>query len=213
MSKLSYERFPRGGSSSCRGLQRQTFSAKRMPHVRISSVLNGRGFTLIELIVVLAIFGLLFALGMPSLQAFLRNSQIRNAAEAMSNGLQIARAQAIQRNVLVQFVVTPGTPSSWGVNSIVGGQPVLVQRWSATEGSEATNVATNDDNITATFNGLGRLVSPNPDGTASLTQIDVSSSSTAGTEIRPMRVVVSPSGSIRMCDPSTSLPAGDPRSC
>ena len=209
MSKSSYKQFIHGGSSSSRGLLGRAFSGGRAARARS---LMERGFSMIELMIVLVIFALLLALGMPSMQAFLRNSQIRNAAEAMSNGLQVARAQAIQRNVLVQFVVTPGTPSSWTVNSIVAGNPVPVQSWSSTEGAEATSVATNTGNVTATFNGLGRLVSPNPDGTPSLMQIDVSSTLT-GNELRPMRVTISPSGSVRMCDPNPSLPAGDPRSC
>lgn len=59
---------------------------------------RNRGFSLIELMVVIAILGLLLAIGIPSFATWLRNVQIRNAAESLQSGLQFARTEALRRN-------------------------------------------------------------------------------------------------------------------
>ena len=51
-----------------------------------------RGFTLVELLVVVAVLALIILLGLPNLSAWLQNTQIRNSAEAAVSGLQLARA-------------------------------------------------------------------------------------------------------------------------
>ncbi len=56
------------------------------------------GFTLIELMVALAIVALLLLLGMPSFTTFLRNSEIRSTSESLVNGLRAASAEAANRN-------------------------------------------------------------------------------------------------------------------
>src|SRR5215831_18283134 len=77
-----------------------------------------RGMSLIELAIGLVIVSLLLGLGIPSFKAWVINSQIRDSAEAILNGIQVARANAIQRNLLVVFTLTPNngsTPASWSV--------------------------------------------------------------------------------------------------
>lgn len=170
-----------------------------------------RGFTLIELAIALVVVSVLFALGVPSFKAWVLNSQIRDGAEAVLNGLQLARANAIQRNLLVVFTITPqagSTPASWSVD--LDGTATNIQRWSGAEGASQTTMTTNDGTVKVTFNGLGQRVT-NTDGTGTLTQIDVASSTSTAAEIRPLRVVVGTAGSAKMCDPS--LATTDPRSC
>jgi hypothetical protein len=54
-------------------------------------------------------------------------------------------------------------------------------------------------------------MSTNPvDGSLPITTIDVSSAITVEA-LRPLRIVISTSGAVRMCDPDPNLPAGDPR--
>src|SRR2546425_7571454 len=72
-----------------------------------------RGFTLIEIMISLTVLGILLMVALPSFGTWLQNQQLRAASEATLNGLQVARAAAIQRNVLVQFVSGPGT--AWTV--------------------------------------------------------------------------------------------------
>jgi type IV fimbrial biogenesis protein FimT len=89
--------------------------------------------------------------------------------------------------------------------------PMIVQKRGGQEGSaNATVTATGSASVT--FNGLGRVTGYPVGGIA----IDVKNSSAtcqdAGGSIRCLRVAVSPSGAIRMCDPAVS-DAADPRKC
>ena len=63
---------------------------------------NG-GFTLIELMVGVAILGILLALALPTFTDWLQNSAIRGQADYMLSGLQQARGEAIKRNRFVRF--------------------------------------------------------------------------------------------------------------
>lgn len=89
----------------------------------------GRGFSLIELMVAMAIAGILLALAAPSFRNWIRNMQIRTAAESIQNGLQLARGEAVRRNDLIRFQLTSTTgndcvasdpntdvPSNWVVS-------------------------------------------------------------------------------------------------
>ena len=78
-----------------------------------------RGVTLIELMVGLAIFGLLVALAIPSYSAWIQNTQIRTAAESIVNGLQLARNEALRRNRSVELVLTADAPLPAAVDTIV----------------------------------------------------------------------------------------------
>ena len=172
---------------------------------------HARGFTLIELAIALVVISVLFVLGVPSFKAWVLNSQIRNGAEAVLNGVQLARANAIQRNLLVVFTLTPqagSTPASWSVDLDNG--TTNIQRWSAAEGASQTLMTTNDGTTKVTFNGLGQRVT-NTDASASLAQVDVASSTSSAADVRPLRVVVGAAGSAKMCDPS--LATSDPRAC
>jgi prepilin-type N-terminal cleavage/methylation domain-containing protein len=64
-----------------------------------------RGMTLIEMAIGLVIVGLLLVMALPGFGTWLQNSQIRNAAESLQNGLQLTRAEAVRRNTRVQFVL------------------------------------------------------------------------------------------------------------
>lgn len=64
-----------------------------------------RGFTLVEIAVVLVILGLMIVAAMPSLGTWMRNTQVRNTASAMVAGLAQARNEAVRRNVPVRFTL------------------------------------------------------------------------------------------------------------
>lgn len=55
------------------------------------------GFTLLELMVVLAIAGVLFAVGIPAMGNFIRNSRITSAANDVMAALHFARSEAVKR--------------------------------------------------------------------------------------------------------------------
>jgi type IV fimbrial biogenesis protein FimT len=59
------------------------------------------GFTLLELMVVLAIAGVLFAVGIPAMGNFVRNSRITSAANDVMAALHFTRSEAIKRRLPV----------------------------------------------------------------------------------------------------------------
>ena len=61
------------------------------------------GFTLVEILITLAVVSLLLMLGLPSMNTWLQNTQLRTAAESIQAGLQFARAESLRRNVPVRF--------------------------------------------------------------------------------------------------------------
>lgn len=198
-----------------------------------------RGVTMMELVVVVAIIAILSAIAIPSFSTWIQNSQIRNAAEAIQNGLQLTRTEAVRRNTLVSFWLTttadvtcalstagpnwlisfdnpaglcanPFINEAFPVSDAVNNPaPRIIQMRSASEGSRNAVVAAEQSQIT--FNGMGRL-SPVPaaDININITNPTGGACAAAG-KMRCLRVVVSSNGQVRMCDPS--LANTNPRGC
>ena len=173
-----------------------------------------RGFTLIEIMISLTVLGILLMIALPNFSEWLQNQQLRAAGEATLNGLQVARGAAIRRNVPVRFVSGPAT--AWTVTEV--GTGVVVQSRAHEEGSpNAVLTVTPAGATTVTFTPLGSVVAKNADGSDRVTQFDVGNpaggSCQPGGPMRCLRVVISGGGSLRMCDPTPTLPANDPRAC
>ena len=73
-----------------------------MPH-------RAAGFTLVELMIGIAIAALLVVLAIPSYQVWVADAQIRNAAESIADGMRYAQSQAIARNSTIEFIIDPTT--------------------------------------------------------------------------------------------------------
>lgn len=72
-----------------------------------------RGFTLIEIIIAIAIFGILTAIAVPSFNVWQRNAQVRSDARLVKGALQQARVDAITRN---ESITVAFTGNNWTVN-------------------------------------------------------------------------------------------------
>lgn len=98
-----------------------------------------RGITLVEVLIGLAIAGLLMALGLPAFQTLLANNKVRNTADAIQAGLQVARAEAIKQNLAVEFLLfgdTDYAPSQAGaVTANTSGPHWLVRVFNAATAS------------------------------------------------------------------------------
>lgn len=179
--------------------------------------LHAHGFTLIELMISLALFGLLLALAVPTYVTFLSNSQVRNAADAMLNGVLLAQNAAIQGNTQVQLIVTPAT--GWQIQYVnpdtsVGPGPVPPAPYLLTDGAPQTvnGITTTPANATEiTFDAFGRIV-PNPDTSQTITCIKVTNAANANT--RPLNVIVSNANQktgTKLCDPAVAQT--EPQAC
>ena len=166
------------------------------------------GVTLIELMVTLTVFGILTMLALPAFSTWLANTRIRTAAEAVSNGLHLARTEAVRRNANIQIELG-ATGSTWTVSVVSSGE-VLHAR-SVEEGTANTRVTvTPGASRIVTFDSLGR-VTANTGGTAAITEVKVDTLLFADSEQRKLCVVIRPAGVARMCDPA--VPATDTRRC
>ncbi|WP_245650891.1 GspH/FimT family pseudopilin [Thauera butanivorans] len=161
------------------------------------------GVTLIELVTGIAIIGILLAIGLPSFTVWMGNSKTRTVAESILNGLQIARAQAVQRNAPVEFVIEG---AGWTVQ-LASDNSVVIQSRSANE--DRTDGITVLDGGAAPdvliFDAFGRA-SP-------VVSLTIDNPDLPAADRRTLNVTVSASGSARVCDPSPKLKADDPRRC
>jgi type IV fimbrial biogenesis protein FimT len=82
------------------------FPVHRLGHLRRQ---GARGFTAIEMLVVIALLGILLALAVPSFSGTLKRHRISTAAASVSNALQFARVEAIRTRsqVTLQKTATP----------------------------------------------------------------------------------------------------------
>ena len=64
------------------------------------------GFTLLEIMLVIALLAILLGLGAPSFTEFMRNSRITGKANDLLAGLHLARTEAIKRHVPVTVCAT-----------------------------------------------------------------------------------------------------------
>jgi type IV fimbrial biogenesis protein FimT len=194
------------------------------------------GFTLVEIAIALGVLAILIVLGAPSFGDWLQNQQTRAATEATLNGLQVARAEAVRRASPVRFqfvsdltsgcvlstatlnwVVSVGDPTGACDKSIDLATPgPVIQSRSAQEGTPNATLAVlpaGPPVSFVTFNELGGVVTPNSDNSLPITMIDICNPAITGSSARPLRVLVSAGGSIRMCDPNLAIVAPDARAC
>lgn len=198
--------------------------------------------TLIELMVGIAIVAMLLMLAAPSLTTWIQGTHIRTAAEAIQNGLTLARGEAVRRNTTVRFQLTSTLDSSCalsmsGTNWVVSlddpsglcdsaapdsadpnpPAPRIIQKRAGAEGSRNALVASTQFSVV--FNGLGRVTPPanisiditNPTGGACIPTLPAVPA--AGQTMRCLRVVVSPGGEVRMCDPAFVFSTTNPQGC
>lgn len=168
-----------------------------------------QGATLIELFIGVVILGILLATGVPAFKVWMQNTKIRTATEAMQNGLQLARAEAVRRNERVRFVLGSGT--NWTISTDSG--TTLQSRLSSDGSANVIVTVTPSGATTVTFNSLGRVVA-NADGSTSVTQLvlDAPTGIISASQSRELWVTITSGGQIRTCDPNVTA-AGDPRKC
>lgn len=176
------------------------------------------GFTLIELMIGIAIFALALSLGVSSFRVWIQNTQIRNAAESILTGLQRSRSEAVKLNTNVEFNLV-GTNSAWSAMATVSGVPTTLDSSSGREGSKnvtATGLDSIDDPATTiTFNSFATVI-PNDDASTTLSRIILDSATLDAADSRELEIRIGSGGAggnVRMCDPNPDLPVSSPIAC
>jgi len=187
------------------------------------------GFTLIELMIGIAISALLVVLALPAYQVWIADAQIRNAAESIASGMRLAQGQAVARNATIELSLDPTTGTGgWTAQQIdrttcaAVGTPVQVATFQ--EGSPlAKFLPLPAGATTVQFTSLGAMAAP-CDGSPTLTEVQISSAvGVAGA--RNLNVLVGGGASgvagqqsrtgIKICDPQANIKFGpnDPKAC
>jgi len=62
-----------------------------------------QGFSLVELLIVIAVLAIVLGFAVPNLQQMVLNNRAKTAVNSLINGLQAARSEAIARNKIITF--------------------------------------------------------------------------------------------------------------
>ena len=199
------------------------------------------GFTLIELMITLAVLGILISLAVPEFRLAIQNAQIRRAAESAMNGINLARAEALRRNAVVRFQLVDSlsaacalssTGTSWVVSrgnpaglcdvapaaptdssSATGSDPKTIQRYSGAGAATVTLNASTSAGAAATTIAFDGFGRIAATSLASaISTIAVDSNALPASDSRDLRLTITTAGQVRLCDPAVSDTA-DPRHC
>jgi type IV fimbrial biogenesis protein FimT len=127
------------------------------------------GFTLVELMVTIAVAMVLLVLGLPSLRTMLQNNRVSSQANELFTSLNMARSEAIKQQRNVYLTALNATSS----NELGAGWNIWVDGPNGTAGTQHSSEPTLEQ-TDALQNGATVDVTPNasqiffrPDGTAS----------------------------------------------
>ncbi|MCL2296917.1 MAG: prepilin-type N-terminal cleavage/methylation domain-containing protein [Proteobacteria bacterium] len=179
---------------------------------------NGiRGFTLIELMVMVALLALFLALATPSIGTYLENTKIRNPGDELAGAMKEAQTHALKANRPTEFVLTLGAGGAvvgWTINEInLTATPPETEIKRATWQGSPNIVRTPGQATRITFNEAGRVMAANliAPGIPPLERLDLSRA-VAMDGVMPLRVEVNMlRRGIRVCAPH--LATTDPKGC
>lgn len=189
------------------------------------STARSAGFSLIELLIGLAIAALLVMLAIPGYSVWIADAQIRNGAESIASGARYAQGQAIARNTRIDFILDP-TTATGGWQAVQTSDGTVLQQGTFAEGANLASFAVLPvGETTVSFDGLGRITKVDAFGNLqpwSGMQVTVASA-TGVAGARDLIVLVGGGASlfagqigqgragIKICDPK--WPATDPKGC
>jgi prepilin-type N-terminal cleavage/methylation domain-containing protein len=168
-----------------------------------------KGFTLVEMIVTVAVLAILLTAGIPAFQSTLDKRRLTGAVEQLYSDLQFARSEAIRQNKRVTVYFTSTSAWCYGMdvepssdcdcnsapgNCTVGGVQKVVS------GTDFRNVTLSNN----TFASNNVTFDPRR-GTANQGRVSLQSSA-----IGTVEVIVSNPGRVRIC--STNVPDYKPSS-
>jgi type IV fimbrial biogenesis protein FimT len=113
-----------------------------------------RGFTLIEMLVTLAIFAVLLMIAIPSMRPFLQSQSVKNASMDINSTVALARSEAIKRNATVDVTANSATDWSrgWVVSQTTPAATIRKQ-------PALNNIVITSSSGSFSFDGNGRMTS------------------------------------------------------
>jgi type IV fimbrial biogenesis protein FimT len=111
-----------------------------------------RGFTLVELMITLALAAILLSIGIPSFQSYMEINRLAAQSNQMIQSLNLARSEAGKRggNVVVAPLVAGNWAQGWqvwvdpnGNNSVDAGEEILLNVAALTGSSTLTSTVAN----------------------------------------------------------------------
>lgn len=147
--------------------------------------LSTRGFTLVELLITLAVAAILLAVAVPSFRTFIQNAKLNSAADSFLAAIQQARSEAITRGDIVVLCRTAdsstdncgGSNKNWSAGWLMYATPtassegpyndsadhVLLKRGSPAP-QDVTITSDGDGNSYLAFGSAGTLKEPLTNG-------------------------------------------------
>lgn len=186
---------------------------------------NTNGFTLVEMVVTLAVAAVLIGIGTPYLTDFIKDTRITAVNNDLVSALHVARSEAIRQNSFACVCPTADANAAnpacsgagtWETGWIAfldnngncvmdGGAPadVLLKAWDGQKSSGQITVRTNDPTITSTntviFNSRGETQSGglSQQGTFSICDSRTALVNSKGESVRSSAVILGVSGQVR----------------
>jgi type IV fimbrial biogenesis protein FimT len=88
---------------------------------------GNKGFTIIELLVVVAVVAISLTIALPSFQAFVLNGRISTETNNLVSALNIARSEAVKRGARVSISAVGGNwNNGWEVKVVSSNEKILV---------------------------------------------------------------------------------------
>jgi type IV fimbrial biogenesis protein FimT len=218
-----------------------------LDHAQGGFVLNSRrgekGFSLLELIVVLALIGIMLVMAVRAFVGWSADGKVRATAESLLNALRVTQSNAVANNRIAVFSLTANTPSATATPSSTGSNwflnlvplagsdetaATLIQSGTVARQYGVTltgspgiaGSSTTGTSAPLCFNPLGQL------STQSATAVVLATGCTAPadgfpviykvsstTASREFQVRVYPGGQMRMCDAAKTLSNTNPDGC
>lgn len=208
--------------------------------MRPVSAIRPHGFTLVELVIGLAIASILLGVGIPAMSGWLENMRTASAGDFYADGLRLAHQQAVSHNGVARFVLTENATNGqldWQVDLCY---PSATTPCNATSGSwsSVSAPASDDPNGSAGFKSVFRSAAAlppsavmqyqlSPDGatsvyfapsgwvdttvTPALTRITLAPPAARPGSFPTQAVALTLAGMAAKCDPTVSVP--DTRAC
>ena len=141
-----------------------------------------RGFTLYELLITVAVVGVILTLGIPNMQAFTQNSRMTSAANDLHAAFHLARSESSRAKTNITVCASADADNcggTWNQGFIVfvdedgdlnrgGGNETILRAHDALDSSMTLVVANDATYFSYSASGLGR---PNVGGNPAVSQI------------------------------------------